>query len=303
MIKHTLYFSLLIFSLLFGCKNGNDPSDTPISAEASFVYLAPTEKELNDSTIYLPAYYLAVPVNSTASGYPGALFKNKTTLSHPSWDYKIQWKLTHFESDSLVKSDSSATFHFEPLLEGKYKLGLYIWDNKQSDPSNALLDSAFKTLIVTKNRTLKSIIIDTLSVTSSIYLPFIPKDAVVDVLMRIYKSANDRDAGIAPYYETQAVKGLKDGATNIEIPIDSGITIPVNASLDDKDDYLFQFCFLYNGNTYPRIDNHWGLTFVHYHTGFLNEDKSQLLDQRKMEFGGTIIRINAAFDMMGIAAE
>lgn len=149
MIKHALFFPLIIFYILAGCKCEDDPIDTPVSADAQFVYVNQEEKELNDSTIYLSTSGQSVSAASSALSYSKAKFKNKTRLSHGSWNYGVQWKLINLANGSVIKIDSSANFELDLEQDGQYKLGLYIRDNNQNDSTKAILDATFKTIIVT----------------------------------------------------------------------------------------------------------------------------------------------------------
>lgn len=296
------YYLILISALLLtGCKKDIDPTEGKEVLKAGFVYVNPEGKQLRDSIIIVPPKLSAVPVDRSYIHYEGAIFKsnikvkkNKIEQNYPGTPV-VKWVLYDLDNKKIVKTESTSDIILDIASVGRYRLTQYIFKNKEeSETLDMAVDSASKMVEVTAFKSIDSIVIDKLS-SHSPYLTYsFKEDEAFDAVVSLYNSLEDAENNKKPIAETDVIKALKLGASQIAFTNTDPIFIPT-FDFPEKDDFYLQLIYMQNGKKFRILDNHFGTIFKYYKTGYLTDDKSTLQEERKLKFGDMTLTISSSF--------
>ncbi|WP_336665114.1 hypothetical protein [Elizabethkingia meningoseptica] len=300
-LKKIGLFAIIISlsAMLASCNNDNRDENTGSSAKAAFSFVTPHNKEIKDSIVYIPSGYTVTktsPSSTVITNSGTARFKNTSAYSGNTNNYVFMWTLSDSADNSVVQTGNTENFDLDLSAKtGKYKLKLIIYDKSTYTKTSAPLTSLSKTVVITDDRLLKSITIDSLS-NDFAWPATIPKDANAEIFVRIYKTEKDQTAGQNPVFESKPVSIVNNGKiNNIIIPVTGDIHLPVWRGVGSakKEDYFFQLNYTYNGKSQVILRM---LPSVDYETGFLSSDKSRLMDRRKFTEGTTSFTVISEFD-------
>ncbi len=298
------FFILCSCSILcFACdKNQEISAEGESDVDVSFSYINPQGKSVPDSSIDLPTGGFLLELGRPVEHYLGASFKNTSTLTTAAGKvpaardhYVFRWELHDSASDSILRRGDTFDYSLDIPHAGEYRLALYAYDTRRDPSMTQPIDSASKSLSISDKKLLKKVTIDTLLLTGPYYMD-LQQDAAVNVFIRIYASQEDKLAGKDCLYQSPSLRGLKQGATNLQLPIDAAVLIP--NFIRENDQCYIQLYFEQEGKVYGSIDNASLSVFKHYQTGFLSADKSYLVEERKLRFGGMRMELVSGFNFM-----
>ena len=299
MMRH--YLILCSALLLTGCKKDIDPTEGKEVLKAGFVYVNPQGKQLTDSIIIVPPKLSSMPVNISYIHYAGATFKSdiKVKKGTSEQDYRgtpvVKWVLYDLDKKEIVTTESTSDINLDIASVGRYRLTQYIFKNEEEKETLHLaVDSASKMVEITALKSIDSIVVDNLS-SHSPYLTYdFEEDEAFDAVVSLHNSLEDAENNKKPIAETGVRKALKLGASQIAFTNTDPIFIPT-FSFPERDDFYLQLTYMQNGKKFRILNNHYGLIFKYYKTGYLTDDKSALQEERKLKFGDMILTISSSF--------
>ncbi|TDS10993.1 hypothetical protein [Sphingobacterium paludis] len=297
---------LIVLFFVIGCKKGSNLPDEDAGkiAANAFSYINPQGTPFADSIIVLPPSGYLVNSNNPHQVFSGSTFVSKPyweTVSgnklYPDSDIFVQWKVKDLASEKVVKTDTTTDIQLDLFEIGKYKLTQYLYANAENRRSAILaLDSASKIIEVVNSREIDSIMIDTLGFASPYLHAGLDPNAPVDVFVSIYKDRADLENQQPPLFQSASLKGIAFGAKHLKFEIpDLSFSPSFIRRRDINEGILLQLNVQQGGKTYTLLDNEHGYIVQTLQTGYLSNDNSSLLEELRLRFQSTSLRINTSF--------